>query len=84
MAAHAHDVGSAAWRARALALADAFLVSQYRPEDAPFLVGAEPLVGGLRSGPRELDVQIDTVQHAGCAMLGALALLEGDGPGRFP
>lgn len=62
-----------------------FLNSQYRTEDGPLTTGFPNLLGGYRDGPYDLDVQIDTVQHIGGALLGVLALIEGeDGPGRLP
>ena len=66
------------WRTRALAYGDLFMEAQYRSEDAPFLEKPEALVGGFRSSPYQLDVQIDTVQHVGSALLGIAALIDGD------
>lgn len=83
--AHAWDAQDARMRALSEAYGAVFLDSQYQPEDAPFLVNPMALIGGYRSGPGELDVQIDTVQHTGCALLSILAVIEGkDGPGRLP
>ena len=62
-----------------------FLNSQYHADDATLTPALPTLLGGYRNGPYDLDVQIDTVQHIGGALLGILALVEGeDGPGRLP
>ena len=83
--AHAWDKDDARMRELGLAYGRVFLDSQYQPADAPFLGKPEALIGGYRSGPDALDVQIDTVQHTGCALLSLLAVIEGeDGPGRLP
>ncbi len=62
-----------------------FLQNQYRAEDAPLLGRPERLIGGFRDGAASLDVQIDAVQHIGCALLGVEAILSGRArPGSFP
>jgi len=62
-----------------------FLANQYREADTPFLGKADRLVGGFRDSQGDLDVQIDAVQHVGCALLGIEALLSGrERPGSLP
>jgi hypothetical protein len=81
-----------AWDTRRADLVDAstrwaraFLAAQYRPADAPLLGAPEALIGGFRDGVGALDVQIDAVQHIGCALLGVEALLAGRArPGSLP
>ena len=81
-----------AWDTRDPALVDAavawgrlFLAAQYRAADAPLLGDPAALVGGFRDSPGALDVQIDAVQHIGCALLGAEALVSGRArPGSLP
>lgn len=74
-----------AWKQRSENYGWLFLRAQYRPEDAPMLEGAAQLVGGYRDAPGELDVQIDAVQHTGCALLGVEALISGRSrPGSLP
>lgn len=83
--AWARDSGDRRARAWSLALARHFLRNQYREEDAGRLGDARRLVGGFRDAPGALDVQIDAVQHVGCALMGVEALLTGrDFPGAFP
>lgn len=73
------------WRSRAEAYGRLFLASAYRPADAPFLGRAGRLIGGFRDNPLRLDVQIDAVQHIGCALLGLERLLRGEAtPGGAP
>jgi hypothetical protein len=88
----AEALAARAWDTRDPALIDAvrgwagaFLAAQYRAADAPLLVHPAALIGGFRNGVADLDVQIDTVQHIGCALLGAEALLAGRArPGSLP
>jgi hypothetical protein len=62
-----------------------FLRNAYRAADAPFLARPDSLLGGFRDSLSELDVQVDSVQHIGCALLGVEALLTGDvAPGSLP
>jgi hypothetical protein len=73
------------WRERALGYGELFLEAQYRSGDAPFLENPETLMGGFRTSPARLDVQIDTVQHVGSALLGIASLIDGDWtPGSLP
>lgn len=70
---------------RGLEYAASMLASQYRPTDGPFLGHPERLLGGYRNTPWDGDVQIDAVQHIGCALLGAEQLLAGAPlPGGMP
>jgi len=64
------------WKRRAMAYGDLFIEAQYRPGDAPFLERPEALIGGFRTTPYRLDVQIDTVQHVGSALLGIASLMD--------
>lgn len=83
--ARAWDHPSASMTTASLDYARLFLGSQYQPGDAPMLARPDRLLGGFRDGTYDLDVQIDAVQHIGGALLGTLAILEGqDGPGRMP
>lgn len=76
---------SEALRQQALAYGQHFLDAAYRPADAPFLVQPAALMGGFRSSHTDLDVQMDAVQHVGCALLGVEALLRGEAePGAYP
>ncbi len=78
-------LGSERWSETALAYGQHFLDSAYRPEDAPFLANPETLMGGFRNTHTDLDVQMDAVQHVGCALLGVEALLRGEVfPGNYP
>jgi hypothetical protein len=62
-----------------------FLKNAYRAADAPFLGRPDALLGGFRDSFSELDVQVDSVQHIGCALLGVEALLTGEvAPGSLP
>jgi hypothetical protein len=62
-----------------------FLKNSYKVADAPFLGRPESLIGGFRDSLAELDVQVDAVQHIGCALLGVESLLTGDeAPGSLP
>ena len=62
-----------------------FLKNAYRAADAPVLGRPESLLGGFRDSLSELDVQVDSVQHIGCALLGIESLLTGDvAPGSLP
>jgi hypothetical protein len=80
--ARAWDYGEPA---RALPWGRHLLRQQYRPADAPLLGRPERLLGGFRDGPTDLDVQIDSVQHIGSALLGVEALLSGRArPGSLP
>ena len=71
-------------RDAALAFADVFVREAYRAGDSPFLGDAPALLGGFRDGVASLDVRMDAVQHIGCALLGAEALVSGPGPGSLP
>lgn len=62
---------------RALAFGQHFLDAQYRAADAPLLPRPRALLGAFRDRPWELDVQMDAVQHIGCALLGIEELLRG-------
>ena len=73
------------WRSLALAYGELFVSAAYRPADAAFLELPSKLTGGFRDRPFELDVQIDAVQHVGCALLGIEALISGVvSPGGMP
>jgi hypothetical protein len=73
------------WTGRALSYGRTFLAALYRAEDAPLLGRPERLIGGFRDRPWALDVQVDAVQHIGCALLGMEHLLTGaDLPGALP
>lgn len=73
------------YRERALAYAESLLANQYRREDAPLLGKPAALIGGFRDGPWTLDVQVDAVQHIGCALMGAEQLLaDTELPGAMP
>lgn len=72
------------WRARALDFASLFLEKAFRPADAPLLEQPLALQGGFRDGTADWDVRMDAVQHIGCALLGAEALLDGPQPGSLP
>ncbi len=63
------------WHDQAMAYARLFLASAYRPADRPLLGRPERLIGGFRDNPVRLDVQVDAVQHIGCALLGIERLL---------
>ncbi|MFZ5480260.1 MAG: hypothetical protein ACOZNI_26080 [Myxococcota bacterium] len=83
VAARARRTGEARLVEATLDFARWFLAAQYREADVPRI--GRNLVGGFRSGARDLDVQIDTVQHVGCALLGAEALVSGrDRRGSWP
>lgn len=83
--ARAWRTGDAALVSDAVDWARHFLAAQYREADAPLLGDPAALIGGFRSTLAELDVQIDTVQHVGCALLGVEALLAGRArPGSLP
>jgi hypothetical protein len=73
------------WYDRSMAYAELFLASAYRSEDEPLLGKPSRLVGGFRDSPVRLDVQVDAVQHIGCALLGIERLLrDRDLPGGSP
>jgi hypothetical protein len=62
-----------------------FVRSSYKVADSPFLGRPDSLLGGFRDSLAELDVQVDSVQHIGCALLGIESLLTGDAaPGSLP
>ncbi|MDP6935657.1 MAG: hypothetical protein QGG40_22245, partial [Myxococcota bacterium] len=61
-----------------------FLRSAYQEGDRPFLGSPTRLLGGFRDRVSKLDVQIDTVQHVGCALLGVEALLSETLAGSLP
>ncbi len=72
------------WLRQAEQYSQHFLNSQYQGSDALLLPKPESLMGGYRNRPWDLDVQIDTVQHIGSALLGIEALLSGkDLPGSW-
>jgi hypothetical protein len=73
------------WRELALSYGWLFVRNAYRAADAPFLGKPMTLLGGFRDSYGELDVQVDSVQHVGCALLGVEALLRGEArPGDLP
>jgi hypothetical protein len=83
--AHAWDTRSPFALKQGEGYAKMLLASQFQPQDAPLLGAPDALIGGVRSAPGKLDVQIDIVQHAACALLSWLAVIEGeDLPGRLP
>ena len=83
--ARAWDTRSAWLTAASLDYGAFFLGCQYQPADTALLPDAGRLLGGFRDGPYDLDVQIDSVQHIGGALLGVLALLnDQDTPGTLP
>jgi hypothetical protein len=85
LVARAWDTHDPSVTAAALAWGRLFLASQYHAADAPLLARPEALLGAFRDGPGALDVQIDAVQHIGCALLGIEALLAGRArPGSLP
>lgn len=85
LVAQAWDTRDPALVAAAVAWGRLFLSAQYRPADAPLLGRPEALLGGFRDTVGALDVQIDAVQHIGCALLGAEALVAGRArPGSLP
>ncbi len=85
LVARAWDTRSAALIDASLAWARVFLAAQYRAADAPLLGRPDALIGAFRDTVGDLDVQIDAVQHIGCALLGAEALLAGRArPGSLP
>ena len=70
--------------ARARSYGRLMLANLYQPADRP-LLGSEALIGGFRDRPWSLDVQVDAVQHIGCALLGLEQLLRDEAlPGRMP
>ncbi len=75
---------SGPFREQALAHGRAFLANAYKAADAPFLGKPENLIGGFRDTPGRLNVQMDVVQHVGCALLGIEALLDAPKPGSLP
>ena len=73
------------YRQRALDYAASLLANQYQISDAPLLGKPAALIGGFRDNPWTLDVQVDAVQHIGCALMGAeQLLLDRDLPGAMP
>jgi hypothetical protein len=86
-AAHSDLRGGGAgrwWLKAATSYAQQFLSSQYQGVDRLLLPRPDRLMGGYRNRPWDLDVQIDTVQHIGCALLSIEALLTGqDLPGSW-
>ena len=68
----------------ALAFGRWFLQSAYNASDASLLPRPRALIGGFRDTPYKLDVQMDGVQHIGCALLGVEALLSQTHPGSLP
>jgi hypothetical protein len=72
------------WYDVAMAYGASFLANQYRAADE-FSVGDARLIGAFRDAPWALDVQIDAVQHVGCALLGIEQLLRNEVlPGAMP
>lgn len=63
---------------RAVRYGASLLGNAYQPADAPFLGRPERLIGGFRDRPWRLMVQVDAVQHVGCALLGVEQLLRGE------
>ncbi|MDP2314431.1 MAG: hypothetical protein Q8P41_16130 [Pseudomonadota bacterium] len=83
--AQAWDTQDPALIGTAVAWGRVFLAAQYRAADAPLLGRPASLIGGFRDTVGDLDVQIDAVQHIGCALLGAEALVSGRArPGSLP
>ena len=73
------------YRQRALDYAASLLGNQYQVSDAPLLGKPTALIGGFRDSPWTLDVQVDAVQHIGCALMGAeQLLLDRELPGAMP
>ncbi len=73
------------WFDDSMAYARLFLASAYRPGDSPLLGRPGRLIGGFRDNPVKLDVQVDAVQHIGCALFGIERLLrDQDLPGGSP
>ncbi len=73
------------WYHEAMAYGRLFLASAYRPADSPLLGRPGRLLGGFRDNPVRLDVQVDAVQHIGCALMGIERLLrDEDTPGGSP
>jgi hypothetical protein len=68
----------------ALAYGAWFLRSAYRQSDSALLPKPLALIGGFRDTPHKLDVQMDGVQHIGCALLGIEGLLSEMKPGSLP
>jgi len=68
----------------ALAFGAWFLRSAYRESDSALLPKPSALIGGFRDTPYKLDVQMDGVQHIGCALLGVEGLLSDMKPGSLP
>ncbi|MCK6525253.1 hypothetical protein L6R49_27930, partial [Myxococcota bacterium] len=70
---------------RALGYGASLLGNAYQAADAPFLGRPERLIGGFRDRPWRLMVQVDAVQHVGCALMGVEQLLRGEVlPGAMP
>ena len=70
---------------RAIRYGASLLGNAYQAADAPFLGRPERLIGGFRDRPWKLMVQVDAVQHVGCALLGVEQLLRGEAlPGAMP
>ena len=78
--------GDEGWNlAQSMAYGELMMAGLYQPEDAPLLGIPERLIGAFRDRPHELDVQVDAVQHAACALLGIEELLRGEAiPGAMP
>ena len=70
--------------AAAIAYGQWFLDNAYSRTDASLLPQPSALLGGFRDTPYKLDVQMDGVQHIGCALLGVEALLDKPRPGALP
>jgi hypothetical protein len=72
------------YRERSLSYGRLMMANLYQPGDRP-LLGNDALIGGFRDRPWDLDVQVDAVQHIGCALLGVEQLLrDQELPGRMP
>lgn len=68
----------------ALAFGQWFLHAAYKAADSSLLPRPNALIGGFRDTPYKLDVQMDGVQHIGCALLGVEALMTEAKPGLLP
>ena len=70
---------------RSLDYGELLLAQQYRSTDTPMLGNSLRLIGAYRDRPWALKVQVDAVQHVGCALMGIEQLLVGkELPGAMP
>ena len=70
---------------RSLEYGRLLLAQQYRSTDSPMLGNSLRLIGAYRDRPWALKVQVDAVQHVGCALMGVEQLLVGkELPGAMP